>query len=76
MLRMGHEGGRFFAARGAVACVGHTVGKQCRRNDLQMNVYRARKMTNIRAAGADRRSVVLKQALTPAAADSPGVDGA
>ena len=38
---------------------GQIVGEHCRDNDLPVNVCRAKKMTNIRAASADK-TVVLK----------------
>ena len=38
---------------------GQIVGEHCRDNDLEVNVCRAKKMTNMRAAGADK-TVVLK----------------
>jgi GTP-binding protein len=38
---------------------GQIVGEHCRDNDLPVNVSRAKKMTNIRAAGSDK-TVVLK----------------
>lgn len=38
---------------------GQIVGEHCRENDLDVNVSRAKKMTNMRAAGADK-TVVLK----------------
>ena len=40
---------------------GQVVGEHCRENDLEVNVCRAKKMTNMRAAGADK-TVVLKPA--------------
>ena len=38
---------------------GQIVGEHCRDNDIEVNVCRAKKMTNIRAASADK-TVVLK----------------
>jgi GTP-binding protein len=38
---------------------GQVVGEHCRENDLDVNVCRAKKLTNMRAAGADK-TVVLK----------------
>ena len=38
---------------------GQIVGEHCRDNDIEVNVCRAKKMTNIRAAAADK-TVVLK----------------
>ena len=39
--------------------VGQMVGEHCRDNDIEVNVCRAKKMTNIRAASADK-TVVLR----------------
>jgi len=41
--------------------LGQVVGEHCRENDLDVNVCRAKKMTNMRSAGADK-TVVLKPA--------------
>ena len=41
--------------------MGQIVGEHCRENDIEVNVCRAKKMTNIRAAAADK-TVVLKPA--------------
>ena len=51
--------GVFFVAAGEQVYAGQVVGEHCRDNDLEVNVCRAKKMTNIRAAGADK-TVVLK----------------
>jgi len=51
--------GIFFLAPGAQVYQGQIVGEHCRDNDLGVNVCRAKKMTNIRAASADK-TVVLK----------------
>jgi GTP-binding protein len=40
---------------------GQVVGEHCRDNDIEVNVCRAKRMTNIRAAAADK-TVVLKPA--------------
>ena len=51
--------GEFFVAPGATVYEGQIVGEHCRDNDIAVNVCRAKKMTNIRAAAADK-TVVLK----------------
>jgi len=51
--------GSFFLAPGAQVYQGQIVGEHCRDNDLGVNVCRAKKMTNIRAASSDK-TVVLK----------------
>jgi len=51
--------GDFFVAAGEPVYSGMVVGEHCRDNDLPVNVSRAKKMTNIRAAGSDK-TVVLK----------------
>ena len=51
--------GEFFLAPGAEVYSGQIVGEHCRDNDLEINICRAKKMTNIRAASADK-TVVLR----------------
>ncbi len=51
--------GDFFVAPGEQVYEGQIVGEHCRDNDLPVNVSRAKKMTNIRAASADK-TVVLR----------------
>jgi len=51
--------GEFFVAPGAEVYEGQIVGEHCRDNDLEINICRAKKMTNMRAAAADK-TVVLK----------------
>ncbi len=51
--------GEFFVGPGAQVYEGQIVGEHCRDKDLGVNVSRAKKMTNIRAAAADK-TVVLK----------------
>jgi len=51
--------GDFFVPPGQQVYEGQIVGEHCRDNDIPVNVCRAKKMTNIRAAAADK-TVVLK----------------
>jgi GTP-binding protein len=51
--------GDFLVAGGDQVYQGQVVGEHCRDNDIEVNVCRAKKMTNIRAAGADK-TVVLR----------------
>ncbi len=51
--------GDFFSAPGEQVYEGQIMGEHCRDNDLPVNVCRAKKMTNIRAAAADK-TVVLR----------------
>ncbi|MFQ5495661.1 MAG: translational GTPase TypA, partial [Phycisphaerae bacterium] len=51
--------GSFFVGPGAQVYEGQIVGEHCRDNDLGVNICRAKKMTNMRAASADK-TVVLK----------------
>jgi len=51
--------GDFFVAPGAQVYEGQIVGEHCRDNDIDVNICRAKKMTNIRAASADK-TVVLR----------------
>ena len=47
--------GIFFVDPGEWCYEGQVVGEHCKDNDLVVNVQRAKKLTNIRAAGADRK---------------------
>ncbi len=51
--------GSFFVAPGEQVYAGQLVGEHCRDNDLEVNCCREKKLTNMRAAGADK-TVVLK----------------
>jgi len=51
--------GDMFVKPGDQVYLGQIVGEHCRDNDIEVNVCRAKKMTNIRAAAADK-TVVLK----------------
>src|SRR5437899_10273754 len=51
--------GNLFIGAGEQVYEGQIAGEHCRDNDLPVNVCREKKLTNIRAAGADK-SVILK----------------
>ena len=51
--------GDFFVAPGDPVYEGQVVGEHCRENDIPVNICRGKKLTNIRAASADK-TVVLK----------------
>jgi GTP-binding protein len=51
--------GALFIAGGETVYEGQVVGEHCRDNDLPVNVCREKKLTNVRAAGADK-SIILK----------------
>ena len=51
--------GDFFVPPGEQVYAGQIVGEHCRDNDLEINICKPKKMTNIRAAAADK-TVVLK----------------
>jgi GTP-binding protein len=51
--------GAFFVGPGEAVYAGQIVGEHCRDNDLEVNICREKKLTNIRAAGADK-TVVLR----------------
>jgi GTP-binding protein len=51
--------GSLFIGAGEAVYEGQIVGEHCRDNDLPVNVCREKKLTNIRAAGADK-SIILK----------------
>jgi GTP-binding protein len=53
------ERGALFVGPGEQVYEGQIVGEHCRDNDLPVNVCREKKLTNIRAAGADK-SIILK----------------
>jgi GTP-binding protein len=53
------ERGEFFVPPGTQVYMGQIVGENCRDNDMEINIVRAKKMTNIRAASADK-TVVLR----------------
>src|SRR6516165_6476089 len=53
------ERGILFIAAGEQVYEGQIVGEHCRDNDLPVNVCREKKLTNIRAATADK-SIILK----------------
>jgi GTP-binding protein len=53
--------GEFFISPGDQVYEGQVVGEHCRDNDIPVNVARAKKQTNIRAAGSDK-TVVLRPA--------------
>jgi GTP-binding protein len=51
--------GTLFVGPGEAVYEGQIVGEHCRDNDLPVNVCREKKLTNIRAAGADK-SIILR----------------
>ncbi|NOT01675.1 MAG: translational GTPase TypA [Phycisphaerales bacterium] len=51
--------GEFFVLPGAQVYQGQIIGEHCRENNLEVNICRPKKMTNIRAASADK-TVVLR----------------
>jgi GTP-binding protein len=53
------ERGSLFIGAGEAVYEGQVVGEHCRDNDLPVNVCREKKLTNVRAAGADK-SIILK----------------
>jgi GTP-binding protein len=53
------ERGTLLIGAGEAVYEGQIVGEHCRDNDLPVNVCREKKLTNVRAAGADK-SIILK----------------
>ncbi len=53
------ERGVLFIGAGEQVYEGQVVGEHCRDNDLPVNVCREKKLTNVRAAGADK-AILLK----------------
>ena len=54
-----HDRGMLFVAPGDQVYEGQIVGEHCRDNDLAVNVCREKKLTNMRAPGADK-TIMLK----------------
>ncbi|MDG2083397.1 MAG: EF-Tu/IF-2/RF-3 family GTPase, partial [Planctomycetota bacterium] len=50
--------GTFFVEPGEMVYEGQVVGEHCRDNDLEVNIVRTKKLTNVRAAGKDDNSSV------------------
>ena len=50
--------GTFFVEPGESVYEGQVVGEHCRDNDLEVNVVRTKKLTNVRASGKDDNSSV------------------
>jgi GTP-binding protein len=48
--------GAFFIAPGEDVYKGQVVGEHIRNNDLEVNVIRAKKLTNVRASGSDDKA--------------------
>ena len=46
--------GRFFIDPGEVVYIGQIVGEHTKENDLEVNVQKGKKLTNMRAAGSDK----------------------
>ena len=62
--------GTFFIAPGAIVYEGMVVGEHSKENDIEVNVCKAKKLSNVRASGSDRklylpthRSVGVEEAL-------------
>jgi GTP-binding protein len=51
--------GTLFVGGGEQVYEGQIAGEHCRDNDLPVNVCREKKLTNVRAAGADK-AIILK----------------
>ncbi len=50
------ERGKFFIPPGQEVYMGQIVGEHSRQNDLEVNVTKAKKMSNVRAAGSDDKA--------------------
>ncbi len=50
--------GVFFVSPGEQAYAGQVVGEHCRENDIEVNVCRGKRLTNVRSAGADKTTVL------------------
>jgi GTP-binding protein len=46
--------GKFFIEPGEVVYAGQIVGEHSKENDIEVNVQRGKKLTNMRASGADK----------------------
>jgi GTP-binding protein len=50
--------GRFFVEPGEEVYAGQVIGENTRQDDLTINIIRTKKLTNMRAAGADDKAVI------------------
>ncbi len=50
--------GRFFVEPGDVVYEGQVIGEHTKSNDIEVNVQRGKKLTNMRAAGADKAAKI------------------
>ena len=50
--------GRFFVEPGEEICAGQVVGEHTRERDLNINICKTKKLTNVRAAGSDDKIVL------------------
>src|SRR5690554_807978 len=50
--------GRFFVEPGEEVYMGQVIGENTRQDDLTINIIRTKKLTNMRAAGADDKAVI------------------
>ena len=50
--------GRFFIAPGEEVYAGQVVGEHTRERDLNINICKTKKLTNVRAAGSDEKIIL------------------
>lgn len=53
------ERGRMFVVHGADVYQGMIIGEHAKENDLEVNITREKKLTNVRASGADEKLVLV-----------------
>lgn len=53
-----HQRGVFFIAAGEETYEGMIVAEHCKEGDLEVNMQKAKKLTNVRAASSDRKLVI------------------
>lgn len=59
------ERGKMFVIHGTEVYGGMVIGEHAKENDLEVNIVREKKLTNVRASGADEKQVLIPvQAMT------------
>lgn len=53
------ERGKMFVVHGTEVYQGMVIGEHAKENDLEVNIVREKKLTNVRASGADEKQVLI-----------------
>ncbi|MBP7460361.1 MAG: translational GTPase TypA [Candidatus Delongbacteria bacterium] len=51
--------GKFFIEPGDVVYKGQIIGEHCKENDIEVNIQRKKKLTNMRASGSDKAAKIF-----------------